>query len=406
MALQSQLFRGDPKLEAAAVSDPAHILRGAAGSHVRKIQLALIKLDRAVIAQNELQQSVNGPATANAVLAYKRKRDIVNRSYQKQADNIVGKMTMASLDKEMLTIEALPTGPPGIVPILPPPRVIFRDSAARAPVPVALSRFGLFGAPTLPRIIPGNSNLQIEIAVNGFATFQVVNGLGETAACDKDSIGVVFDPADPSAQGAVFVEKDPHLCKVRGKRSGTASILVTQSNAQGIPIGFVRLPLEVGKVTPKRPFVSQKGTPVNPIGTQRMINIFGENEREPGFENFVTDPKFTVGNNGVPRPFTNDPNKPPGVANKTASDICLRDSPISQVTINEIKRIAMPGCRLTIALNSGPKDDEPGGTNEQLKRVSDAFVPPAEVFQEGRHDEINERDGKPTVRRVLVIEIP
>jgi hypothetical protein len=28
MALQSQLFHGDPKLEAAAVSDPAHITNG------------------------------------------------------------------------------------------------------------------------------------------------------------------------------------------------------------------------------------------------------------------------------------------------------------------------------------------------------------------------------------------
>lgn len=101
MALQSQLFRGDPKLEAAAVSDPAHIAQGATGEHVRKIQLALIQLDGAAIDPD----GQYGPATASAVLAYKQKRNIINRSYQTQADNIVGKMTIAALDKEILAQE-------------------------------------------------------------------------------------------------------------------------------------------------------------------------------------------------------------------------------------------------------------------------------------------------------------
>lgn len=101
MALQSQLFRGDPKLEAAAVSDPAHIAQGAVGKHVRKIQLALIQLDDAA-----LEPDGNyGPATARAVLAWKQKRNIVNRSYQSQADDIVGKMTIAALDREMVQKE-------------------------------------------------------------------------------------------------------------------------------------------------------------------------------------------------------------------------------------------------------------------------------------------------------------
>ena len=101
MALQSQLFRGDPELEAAAVSDPAHIAPGAQGPHVGKIQLALIQLDGAAITRD----SIYGPATAAAVLAYKQKRNIVNTSYQTEADNIVGKMTIAALDKEMLAKE-------------------------------------------------------------------------------------------------------------------------------------------------------------------------------------------------------------------------------------------------------------------------------------------------------------
>jgi hypothetical protein len=109
MALQSQLFRGDPKLEAAAVSDPAHIVPGATGEHVRKIQLALIQLDGAAINPD----GKYGTATADAVLAYKQKRNIINRTYQTQADNIVGKMTMAALDKEMSANE----GPADGVPI-------------------------------------------------------------------------------------------------------------------------------------------------------------------------------------------------------------------------------------------------------------------------------------------------
>jgi hypothetical protein len=111
MSLQSQLFRGDPKLEAAAVSDPAHILPGAVGQHVAKIQQALLKLDGITIDPGELQSSRYGPSTANAVLAYKKKRNIINRSYQTQADNIVGKMTIAALDKELVGKQGPPTLP-------------------------------------------------------------------------------------------------------------------------------------------------------------------------------------------------------------------------------------------------------------------------------------------------------
>lgn len=114
MALRSQLFRGDPKLEAAAVSNPAHIVPGAVGAHVSKIQQALIELDDAVIAANELAASAYGTSTAAAVLAYKEKRDIVNRSYQTKADNIVGIMTLNALDTEMAALD----GPAEGVPIV------------------------------------------------------------------------------------------------------------------------------------------------------------------------------------------------------------------------------------------------------------------------------------------------
>lgn len=97
MPLKSKLFAGDPRLEAAAQFDAQHIALGARGPHVAKIQTALVQLDGARIA---IDQSY-GPATANAVLAYKRKRNIINRKYQSTADNIVGIMTMAALDEEL-----------------------------------------------------------------------------------------------------------------------------------------------------------------------------------------------------------------------------------------------------------------------------------------------------------------
>lgn len=108
--LKSQLFRGDAKLEAAAVSHPAHITPSARGDHVRKIQLALNQLDNAGLNPD----GIYGQNTANAVLAFKQKRGIINHSYQNEADNIVGIMTMAALDA------ALPAGEdtPGEVPFV------------------------------------------------------------------------------------------------------------------------------------------------------------------------------------------------------------------------------------------------------------------------------------------------
>jgi hypothetical protein len=68
--LTSTLFRGDPKLEACLVSDPAHILRGAQGEHVARIQRALMLLGAGVIAEGELTRATYGESTAAAVLRF------------------------------------------------------------------------------------------------------------------------------------------------------------------------------------------------------------------------------------------------------------------------------------------------------------------------------------------------
>jgi hypothetical protein len=106
VGLQSKQFKGDPALEACLIHDSAHVLQGAVGNHVQKIQTALMELDRLSIDAGELAGKRYGPSTAAAVLAFKKQRRIINFGYQTQEDNIVGKMTMAALDKEMLAKES------------------------------------------------------------------------------------------------------------------------------------------------------------------------------------------------------------------------------------------------------------------------------------------------------------
>jgi hypothetical protein len=133
MTLRSESFRGDPKLEAAAVSNPAHILKPPTGIpptgiHVSKIQRALMQLDGTKIDKNELDLGSYSDSTVSAVLRYKDKRKIINRSYQNSVDPIVGIMTMASLDKEILMTEK------------EDPDFIFFSDAERATVKAALEQ--------------------------------------------------------------------------------------------------------------------------------------------------------------------------------------------------------------------------------------------------------------------------
>ena len=104
--LKSELFRGDHRLAKTLVSDPDHVVPGARGEFVSRIQNAVLVLEGGQISAHELQSKLYGPDTAKLVLAYKTRRQIINKTYQKTADNIVGKMTIQSLDKEMVVFEA------------------------------------------------------------------------------------------------------------------------------------------------------------------------------------------------------------------------------------------------------------------------------------------------------------
>jgi hypothetical protein len=105
MPLRSQLFRNDTRLQGCLVEDRWHVTLGSTGDYVHRIQIALMQIDQLSIDSVELAGKRYGASTAAAVLRFKQDRDIVNRSYQSQADNIVGKMTIAALDNEMQELE-------------------------------------------------------------------------------------------------------------------------------------------------------------------------------------------------------------------------------------------------------------------------------------------------------------
>lgn len=112
MPLRSRTFSGDQALEACLINDSAHLTRGARGEPVAKIQAVVMFLDDALIDQGELASKTYGPSTAAAILAYKRKRNIVNQAYETQADDIVGRMTIKALDDELM-LEQVDHTPPG-----------------------------------------------------------------------------------------------------------------------------------------------------------------------------------------------------------------------------------------------------------------------------------------------------
>jgi hypothetical protein len=52
-----------------------------------------------------------GPSTAAAVLKFKKKRRIINTSYQQHEDDIVGRMTIKAMDDELAIAENAPQDP-------------------------------------------------------------------------------------------------------------------------------------------------------------------------------------------------------------------------------------------------------------------------------------------------------
>ena len=89
---------------------------GSKGAFVQKIQTALLVLDKVSVAASELKTETYGPSTADAIRRYKAARNIINFSYQKTADDIVGKMTIQRMDQEMCEAERRHHHVPPIMP--------------------------------------------------------------------------------------------------------------------------------------------------------------------------------------------------------------------------------------------------------------------------------------------------
>lgn len=100
MALNSDLFRDDPRLQACLVQDVAHVTPGSVGDFVVRIQLALRIVDRAFIDDTEFATGSYGATTTLAVRAFKTSRGILN--FQGQIDDVVGKKTIRALDDELV----------------------------------------------------------------------------------------------------------------------------------------------------------------------------------------------------------------------------------------------------------------------------------------------------------------
>jgi len=267
MSLQSQLLRGDPKLEAAAVSDPAHIKLGAAGPHVHKIQTALILLDGAAISADEVQRTFYGTSTAAMVLAYKQKRNIVNRSYQTTADNIVGKMTMASLDREMLKREAIPT-----VPVKIKPLSHWRVSSPLSPTVLALfhssqplglnaatgsGAIGKLPPAPPPHILPVILELrQPSSGPYGIGHFEVTNGTDGNITVIKGGIALIRPDSGGPAGTFFDLKRDRELFTViAGAQLGTTLIV---ASANGFSASLTVVVAPAVPPTPSRPVVFEE----------------------------------------------------------------------------------------------------------------------------------------------------
>lgn len=164
--------------------------------------------------------------------------------------------------------------------------------------------------------------------------------------------------------------------------NGTGGAAVTAKTPVGTTHPGLRATPEIPRFAKNGEyFVSPDGTPLHPIGTGRMLSIYGEREAI-GFQDVATEARFANG-----RPLTTE------IAARSASDIALRDAPLSMATLAEIQRLAKPNARVTY---SAAVDGFDAQAQKLLNRFRDA-----KVLYRGN---VTSADG--VERSVLVIEIP
>lgn len=281
MALESELFRGDPKLEAALVSDPGHIMPGARGPWVSKIQQALNRLDNAGLAED----GSYGPKTAKAVQSFKQKRNIINRSYQQTADEVVGRMTMAALDKEMVAFERELAKRPRIIAVHPrqDPDYNRPREVQSPPFLATISARGAKELVTRPQILPPGPNpfQEMELRVGEFGNFTVVDGKGGTVSSwNSEKARIVT--SDNAHDGPVKIDFERQTFVVQAKHEGRTSI-EARKPGQTFPVGdlltvVVQPPKEQSVWNPKWTVTMGQRLDCNPWAVQP----FGDGRKVPG----------------------------------------------------------------------------------------------------------------------------
>ena len=93
------------RLQACADKHMAHVMPGSSGPHVAVLKVALQMILQAmpgwIPCPDPDAKNCFGRAMAVNVLTYKKKLQIVNREYQKVADNIIGITTVRALDHQL-----------------------------------------------------------------------------------------------------------------------------------------------------------------------------------------------------------------------------------------------------------------------------------------------------------------
>lgn len=406
MPLQSILLRGDPKLEAAATSDPAHIVPGQRGDHVRRIQAALNLLDDAGL----VADGIYGAKTANAVLLFKRKRGIVNRNIQSAADNIVGRMTLAALDEELSALD-VSSRPLRLRDLSGKPSG-FRQSSQS----LTASRFSIVGAPSG---VPRTAFSFTRHAPNTMGTVTCENTFLIAEAVCTNLNDPAFEPPKPMSKRATFLSdlkapipskngldvtdggrvaltSDPSVMRLENLHPGDAIIQASRIGQTRLLFIAVRQgnkgkvggpPLKIlapGSTHFSDPAAREGidpenvfgGRPVNPRRGGRLINLGGEGET-PEFEDYQVDLSHSLGGHGGFRPWTDDSDPSVFIPDKSASHITMRGVPLNLNPnfAKVIKRIAAPGCLLTFSgdiasekeirplLKGEPAERRPGAQN-------------------------------------------
>jgi len=222
-SLTSNLFTKKPNnaLKNCLNDHSSHISlnKNSTGEHVELIQTALTRIKDNDPGLGIPAFEVNGTydgATADAILRYKQKRDIVNRSYQNAADKIVGKMTLRKLDEETSLLEQGRRGGGLLIPTDPMP--VQKDLAARDSllalswVNLAISAIALYKAALIATLGGGNAILPPKVSEALDIHFHLIDPKPSITGAIRRSI---------TLQDAIFIQSN--LIAIQGVLSNKAN---------------------------------------------------------------------------------------------------------------------------------------------------------------------------------------